>query len=735
MNRNGMVGRIIMLGVVVMLGALTAQAIEMPTTGLRLWLEADAITGLNDGDPVATWLDSSTNGSNMAKGDPVGPTWKTNILNGKPVVRFDGITNYLASGTFNPGGNDITLFIVARTNGANTGGYQNIFIGGVQTYGATGNYNFWQLYVDSGGILQANFYTPATLKINTGIKPSATSFQILGLTKSNNTPGSSAVLTNGTVVGTGTGTVTLATIGKCYLGSWNKNEMNGDIAEVVFFNTLLGTTDRQLVEGLLAWKYGLQGSLPSGHPWESINPEHVPTIENATPGLVGSTSATLVGNVLSGAFPMTVSVFWGDSDGGHPTNNLWNYTNTFTWASGSAPSTNVALPTPNISYFYRFYATNAYGDSYALETTSLFASDQFSWVQAETGTHYWTNAANWSPAVVPNAQGVIAVFTNERAGIQTINVGQAITLGQLIVGNTNAITITKQTGGAFLFDSSAANPRITCTNAAFSTDVPVTYGGGSGLEITNTATVSLQGALGGFSNLVKQGTGTLQIYGNNTFTGSAIIEKGVVTDGNGTPPAGNIIPNNAWVEVANAAEFKMSKNNEAILGARGIGEIYVSNSGRIVIGTNTADSATYTTRLTSGGSLRPGFDAETGDLYLNFVSAGKAQIRGGDIYLDLTTNGHDRIMFKYSENTISAGNLHMNFVAPYVPTNGTFWDVFNNASGGGTIVDGTPDDPLFTSIDSTPVMPNTRFDAEILTSNKVRVTLVVLPRGSMVILR
>jgi hypothetical protein len=44
--------------------------------------------GLNDGDPVTTWPDSSVNGNNAAQTGSARPIFKTAILNGKPVVRF-----------------------------------------------------------------------------------------------------------------------------------------------------------------------------------------------------------------------------------------------------------------------------------------------------------------------------------------------------------------------------------------------------------------------------------------------------------------------------------------------------------------------------------------------------------------------------------------------------------------------------------------------------------------------
>lgn len=46
----------------------------------------------------------------------------------------------------------------------------------------------------------------------------------------------------------------------------------GDYCELVIFNSLLSDTDRQLTDGYLAWKWGLQSSLPSDHPYKNAAP-------------------------------------------------------------------------------------------------------------------------------------------------------------------------------------------------------------------------------------------------------------------------------------------------------------------------------------------------------------------------------------------------------------------------------------------------------------------------------
>src|SRR5205085_3322175 len=57
--------------------------------GLEVWLKADAITGLSDGDKIATWPDSSGNGHNGTQStDANKMIYKTNIQNGLPVARL-----------------------------------------------------------------------------------------------------------------------------------------------------------------------------------------------------------------------------------------------------------------------------------------------------------------------------------------------------------------------------------------------------------------------------------------------------------------------------------------------------------------------------------------------------------------------------------------------------------------------------------------------------------------------
>lgn len=88
--------------------------------GLTIWLKADAIAGLNDGDAVATWADSSGNGNNATQvvaGNR--PIYERNILNRKPVVRFTAANAHTMAFAVGPANQaNLTIFWVGKHTSA-----------------------------------------------------------------------------------------------------------------------------------------------------------------------------------------------------------------------------------------------------------------------------------------------------------------------------------------------------------------------------------------------------------------------------------------------------------------------------------------------------------------------------------------------------------------------------------------------------------------------------------------
>ena len=105
-----------MIGVIGMAGVADA--------GTALWLKADAIQGLSDGQTVPTWNDSSGNGNNATGVNT--PSYETGEFNAgtMPGVYFDGSTDYFNiahSSSINVTSH--TLFVVTKTETTADRGY------------------------------------------------------------------------------------------------------------------------------------------------------------------------------------------------------------------------------------------------------------------------------------------------------------------------------------------------------------------------------------------------------------------------------------------------------------------------------------------------------------------------------------------------------------------------------------------------------------------------------------
>jgi hypothetical protein len=88
--------------------------------GAKLALDSRFISGLSDGDPVSTWTDKSTTGTNVTQSGALRPTIEFSEQGGNPVVRFNG-SNSLTGSAANliTGSNSRMLFVLAKKSNTN----------------------------------------------------------------------------------------------------------------------------------------------------------------------------------------------------------------------------------------------------------------------------------------------------------------------------------------------------------------------------------------------------------------------------------------------------------------------------------------------------------------------------------------------------------------------------------------------------------------------------------------
>ena len=93
------------------------------TSNNVLWLKADEITGLSDGNDVTSWTDNSGNSNTVSQSNTsYTPRYYSNIINGKPVVRWNQADTRLRKTSFNNiPTSEVTSIFVNRNSDSNDG--------------------------------------------------------------------------------------------------------------------------------------------------------------------------------------------------------------------------------------------------------------------------------------------------------------------------------------------------------------------------------------------------------------------------------------------------------------------------------------------------------------------------------------------------------------------------------------------------------------------------------------
>ena len=225
------------------------------TNNLKLWLKADALTGLTNTNPVGTWTDSSSNGIALTQATAAAqPTYKTVGLNNLPTLSFNG-TQYLQT-PYNASLNPNQYTVITVTNVTASGGFQSPITsreaGGLKGYFFYAqNPNVWSFAQgnNTGAWNTTSDSTPVTL--NTGYVTSG-SYNGTQKTLSVNGRQTSNNFTNFTP-----NTARPLRVGAGQTEGGPNFYFKGDISEVILYDKALNTVERNLVDNYLSAKYNL----------------------------------------------------------------------------------------------------------------------------------------------------------------------------------------------------------------------------------------------------------------------------------------------------------------------------------------------------------------------------------------------------------------------------------------------------------------------------------------------
>jgi hypothetical protein len=223
---------------------------------LEFWVKADSLLGTTDGTAVGTWTDSSKMSANSTQSlASYQPIFKSNVVNGNPVLRFDGINSRMSFPDLILMNTDYTIFAVgARTSGL----HENMFLGGT-TSGNQENLAFGYRQ-DSGGFLPLTFDLAhyGNDVWNTTLNYSSKAFEYW--TGWFSQTFGKQIFENGVLFANNSAqTLPLISTTGTMIGYWPLvgSGFEGDIAEIIVYDRALAPDEQANIENYLKKKYGL----------------------------------------------------------------------------------------------------------------------------------------------------------------------------------------------------------------------------------------------------------------------------------------------------------------------------------------------------------------------------------------------------------------------------------------------------------------------------------------------
>lgn len=525
-----------------------------------VWLKADALTGLNSGDPVASWTDSSASANHAIQANAAKkPLWISNALNGQPVIRMDGTDDEL---DFTSSMTTIrTVFAVFK------------HATGVQEYalilGSTATY-----YDFNGGMDSSLFSTPyaSSYLLNGSTYMNGLSMNPINILKPKNYSLLSMVTT---------GNMRANTIG----AQWTLagRYWNGDFAEFIIYNTALSTADRQAVESYLQAKYALPSAANS-----TFTVAGTPLSNNSDLATVTVTQLKdSQGNALPISSPTvavtgtnnTVSAATTDGSGG------W----TFTVKSSSAEGKRISL---NNTYFGNANFVPVSGMISTMSSMQLwFKADAISGLANGASVSSWPDSSGkghdtfqGNSAIQPTLTSSDALANNQPtvtfgAGSTCLtgSTGNALTglttpsifvvakpTNTLKGGSQELISFSTLGSGDQPWNTSGMSVSMGANRSWFNTNNAGTYryaGYGGTVGETGGYYWSMpNNAFYILTALASGGTGVIYAGGGNTETGEgawiASVSPSAFNLGNMAPSCGSVLGNNVAFE-GNIAEVIM----------------------------------------------------------------------------------------------------------------------------------------------------------------------------------
>jgi probable HAF family extracellular repeat protein len=233
--------------------------------GARLWLHAAAGLTTNASGQISVWADQSGNGNNATQNTANNqPLWVANAINGRPVVRFDGVNDSFALPNFLAGTvTQAEVYVVVKATADVPATTRSLW-----RLGASGSGSV--TYPSTAGTIGEDFGS-------TGLKSIGDPAQPLDQYHLYNV--SARV---GEWVARFNGVVQHSTTNNPTVNFWNPPTLgaasfffSGDVAEMIIYNRPLAVQERDTISGYLQHRYGFRPPAPNNLTASNATPTSV----------------------------------------------------------------------------------------------------------------------------------------------------------------------------------------------------------------------------------------------------------------------------------------------------------------------------------------------------------------------------------------------------------------------------------------------------------------------------
>jgi hypothetical protein len=420
-----------------------------------MWLDISdftTITTVSGG--VSEWRDKSGNLRHAGQSSvTLRPTITNNALNNLPLIVFDGVNDFMDIPTtiLQTQSKPSIFYVFVRNNAGSTDGYSPEITFNSTNNGDNGSFHYvksngtaasYPMYTAGGwgNYDGAGSYTNGSAEI--------ISFATLTSTSTY------SVYKNGTLEGSAAAGNALTTFTGFRLAQQQGSRTSGISFGEIILVLNATSSNRESIEGYLAWKWGIQSKLPSNHPYKS------------GAGMVGSSYAMpisftftpIAGYVDGASSNMTITTLGGSTDSAPITvyyssianaTSITGLTQAGTGTLSSRTSTvSVAIPGGNWYVYIRITSPNAAVGPVILSSFTIASSTATFYYPFVSDIKNYTTGVGVSDAVMGvagNLSGGTAIFSEKSlvlTGSSTHNAAGAsyVVLPSTSSGNTSAFS-------------------------------------------------------------------------------------------------------------------------------------------------------------------------------------------------------------------------------------------------------------------------------------------------------